>query len=55
MELENDGLLVLDDGFIRLSERGRLLSNTVFEKFLTNAEVRMTTAEVRPNVLKVLK
>src|SRR5438309_2623679 len=27
MELEGDGLLELDEGFIRLSERGRLLSN----------------------------
>jgi len=60
MELENDGLVELDEGFIRLNERGRLLSNTVFEKFLvnagpTNAELRITNAERRPGILKVLK
>jgi oxygen-independent coproporphyrinogen-3 oxidase len=55
VELEDDGLLELDEGFIRLSERGRLLSNTVFEKFLVNAELRITNAEGRPDVLKVLK
>jgi oxygen-independent coproporphyrinogen-3 oxidase len=55
VDLEEDGLLELDEGFIRLSERGRLLSNTVFEKFLVNAEVRSTNAERKPEVLKVLK
>jgi oxygen-independent coproporphyrinogen III oxidase len=55
MELEEDGLLELDEGFIRLSERGRLLSNTVFEKFIGNAELRITNAEGKAEVLKVLK
>jgi oxygen-independent coproporphyrinogen III oxidase len=60
MELEADGLLELDEGFIRLSERGRLLSNTVFEKFIgnaesLNAELRITNVERKAEVLKVLK
>jgi oxygen-independent coproporphyrinogen III oxidase len=65
VELESDGLLELDEGSIRLSERGRLLSNTVFEKFLVggapsnaergNAELRITNAELKPSALKVLK
>jgi oxygen-independent coproporphyrinogen-3 oxidase len=60
VELEDGGLLELDEGFIRLSERGRLLSNTVFEKFLVNAEssngeLRSTDAEVKPKLLKILK
>jgi oxygen-independent coproporphyrinogen-3 oxidase len=60
MELETDGLLELDEGFIRLSEPGRLLSNTVFEKFLVNAEsgnagLRITNAKSKPSELKVLK
>jgi hypothetical protein len=57
MELETDGLLELDEGYIRLSERGRLLSNTVFEKFLVagNAELRTASVNGKPEVLKVLK
>ena len=60
VELEEDGLLELDEGIIRLSERGRLLSNTVFEKFIgnakpDNAELRITNAERKPEVLKILK
>jgi coproporphyrinogen III oxidase-like Fe-S oxidoreductase len=60
VELEEDGLLELDEGCIRLSERGRLLSNTVFEKFIgnaepSNAELRITNVERKPEVLKVLK
>jgi oxygen-independent coproporphyrinogen-3 oxidase len=57
IELETDGLLELDEGYIRLSERGRLLSNTVFEKFLVagNAELRTASVNGKPEVLKVLK
>lgn len=33
-ELINDGLLELEDGFVRLTDRGRMLSNTVFERFI---------------------
>ena len=33
-ELVDAGLLVLDDGFVRLTDRGRLLSNEVFARFI---------------------
>ena len=59
MELESDGLLELDEGYMRLTERGRLLSNTVFEKFISsapaNAELRIANAERKANPLNVLK
>ena len=60
MELERDGLLETVEGSIRLSDRGRLLSNTVFEKFLLNeepgnAELRITNAERKAGALKILK
>lgn len=34
-ELTDSGLLTLDDGWLRLTTRGRLLSNEVFSSFLT--------------------
>lgn len=33
-ELVGSGLLTLDDGFVRLTDRGRLLSNEVFARFI---------------------
>ncbi len=53
VELERDGLLDLDEGWLRLSARGKLLSNTVFEKFLANEERGPRNAE--PATLKVLR
>jgi oxygen-independent coproporphyrinogen-3 oxidase len=38
-ELISDGLLRRDADFIRLTPRGRLLSNEVFERFITPADV----------------
>lgn len=32
--LENDGMLAAEDGRVRLTARGRLLSNDVFAEFL---------------------
>jgi oxygen-independent coproporphyrinogen III oxidase len=43
-ELVRDGLMQLDRGFIRLTTRGRLLSNEVFEKFLSHEEVLASAA-----------
>ena len=40
--LVSDGLLVADDARVRLTARGRLLSNEVFQEFLEPAAV--TTA-----------
>jgi oxygen-independent coproporphyrinogen-3 oxidase len=34
-ELIADGLLVTDAGFLRLTSRGRLLSNEVFQRFIS--------------------
>jgi len=36
--LKEDGLLESDGSVVRLTTRGRLLSNEVFEKFITVAE-----------------
>ncbi|HLW85563.1 MAG TPA: radical SAM family heme chaperone HemW [Candidatus Sulfotelmatobacter sp.] len=45
-ELVHQGLLQQDGGWIRLSSKGRLLSNEVFQKFLSPEEVLVT--ERRP-------
>jgi len=34
-ELESDGLIAVENGWVRLTARGRLLSNEVFSRFLT--------------------
>jgi oxygen-independent coproporphyrinogen-3 oxidase len=39
-ELTDSGLLILDDGWLRLTDRGRLLSNDVFSAFLTESDPR---------------
>jgi oxygen-independent coproporphyrinogen-3 oxidase len=39
-ELTGSGLLTLDDGWLRLTDRGRLLSNDVFSAFLTESDSR---------------
>jgi oxygen-independent coproporphyrinogen-3 oxidase len=39
-ELCADGLLNSDDGKVHLTERGRLLSNEVFERFIADAKTR---------------
>jgi len=36
-ELSDSGLLTLDNGWLRLTSRGRLLSNDVFSAFLTES------------------
>jgi oxygen-independent coproporphyrinogen III oxidase len=36
-ELTDSGLLTLDDGWLRLTTRGRLLSNDVFSAFLAES------------------
>jgi oxygen-independent coproporphyrinogen-3 oxidase len=41
-ELVQDGLMQRDSGFIRLTGQGRLLSNEVFEKFLSHEEALTT-------------
>jgi oxygen-independent coproporphyrinogen-3 oxidase len=38
-ELLSEGLVQIDDSIIRLTPRGRLLSNEVFEQFLAPIEV----------------
>jgi coproporphyrinogen III oxidase-like Fe-S oxidoreductase len=38
-ELIGDGLMQQDGNFIRLTPRGRLLSNEVFQAFLAKADV----------------
>jgi len=43
-ELVRDGLMQRDGDFIRLTAQGRLLSNEVFEKFLSPEEVSTTAA-----------
>ena len=58
VELEADGLLQLDEGYMKLTERGRLLSNTVFEKFLAEpprAKRGIKNPELNSPALKVLK
>jgi oxygen-independent coproporphyrinogen III oxidase len=42
-ELVRDGMMKRDGDFIRLTAQGRLLSNEVFEKFLSPAEVLTAT------------
>jgi len=37
-ELQSDGLLVQDGSFLRLTARGRLLSNEVFQRFIAPAD-----------------
>ena len=45
-ELVEAGLMLHDSGFIRLTARGRLVSNEVFEKFLLSEEVLRATPPV---------
>ena len=45
-ELVEAGLMLHDSGFIRLTARGRLVSNEVFEKFLLPEEVLRATPPV---------
>ena len=49
-ELCNDGLLELEGEFLRLTSRGRLLSNTVFSRF-----IRDTEAQAEPSSLRILQ
>jgi len=37
-ELRSDGLLVQDGSFLRLTARGRLLSNEMFQRFIAPAD-----------------
>lgn len=49
-ELCNDGLLELEGEFLRLTSRGRLLSNTVFSRFIRDVE-----AQAEPTSLRILQ
>lgn len=51
-ELHGDGLIVVDGEWVRLTDRGRMISNTVFEKFVADVEPRTRNAE--SPVLRIL-
>jgi oxygen-independent coproporphyrinogen-3 oxidase len=46
-ELCNDGLLELEGEFLRLTPRGRLLSNDVFSRFIRDVEAQAEPASLR--------